>query len=204
MRGARRTSRYRSWALALPLLVAACVSGPAPRDHFYRLEVPAPRTLPEPAPLRGTVEVDRLRADALTRERTLLYRESSGDAEVRRHTYHQWIDSPTLLIQRQLVEFLRGAGAAPQVVTRETRVKPDLVIAGQLLELQQIQGGGEPHVVVGMELSLTRISDRELLVHETYREQRPTGGVEIPAAVESFGAALGAIFERFLADVEAL
>jgi ABC-type uncharacterized transport system auxiliary subunit len=200
---ARRTRRRRTWSLALPLLVAGCASGPAPRDHFYRLEIPAPQTKLEPAPLDGTVEVDRLRADALTRERTLLYRVSSGDAEVRRHTYHQWIDSPTLLIQRQLVEFLREAGAARQVVTPEMRVKPDLVIDGRLLELQQIQGGGEPHVVVGIELTLTRIDDRTLLVHETYREQRPTAGVGVSAAVDSFGAALESIFERFLADAGA-
>ncbi len=201
---ARRMRRYGSWALALPLLVAGCMSGPAPRDHYYRLEAPAPRAKLEPAPLQGTVEVDRLRADALTRERTLLYRESSGDAEVRRHTYHQWIDSPTLLIQQQLVEFLRGAGAAPRVITPELRVKPDLVVAGRLLELEQIRGGSEPRVVVRMELTLTRISDRTLLVHETYREQRSTGGVGVPAAVDAFGAALGAIFERFLADAGAL
>ncbi len=203
MQGARRMRGYRGWALALPLLIAGCMSGPAPRDHYYRLEIPAPRAKLQPAPLQGTLEVDRLRADALTRERTLLYRESSGDAEVRRHTYHQWIDSPTLLIQRQLVEFLREAGVAPRIITPEMRVKPDLVVAGRLLELAQIQGGSEPHVVVEMELTLTRLSGRVLLVHETYREQRSTGGVGVPAAVDAFGAALGAIFERFLADVGA-
>ena len=203
MRSTRSLVRTPSWLLALPLLVAGCASGPAPRDHFYRLEIPAPTAKLEPAPLHGTLEVDRLRADALTRERTLLYRESSDNPEVRRHSYHKWIDSPTLLIQRQLVEYLRGAGAATRVVTPDMRVKPDLVIAGQLLELQQIQGGSEPHVVVEMELTLTRISGRVLLVHETYREQRPTSGGGASAAVDSFGAALAAIFERFLADVGA-
>ena len=195
--------RHGSWLLGLSLLVAGCMSGPAPRDHYYRLEAPAPRAKLEPALLQGIVEVDRLRADALTRERTLLYRESSGDAEVLRHSYHRWIDSPTLLVQQQLVEFLSSAGAATRIVTPAVRVKPDLVIAGRLLELEQIRGGSEPHVVVKIQLSLTRVSDRTLLVHQTYREQRSTGGVEVSAAVDAFGASLGAIFERFLADAGA-
>ena len=82
-------------SLALLLLgTSGCISGPAPRDHVYRLEPVAPAPLREPR-LTGTLEVDRLRSDALTNERALLYRETSESTQINQYSYHQWADSPT-------------------------------------------------------------------------------------------------------------
>ena len=56
-------------------------------------------------------------------------------------------------------------------------------------------------MVVEIELVLTRRSDDELLLLETYREERTTSGPGVSEAVNAYGAATTSIFERFVADI---
>ena len=188
-------------ALAGPLLLVlgwGCVSGSAPRDHFYRLEARAPSALAAPR-LDGTVEVDRLGSDAITGERLILYRHDES-SEIDRHTYHQWTDPPPVMLQKELARFLREAGAAKRVVTPSLRITSDYAIGGRVVRLERVVGGSDGHVVVELELAVVA-RDGELLLLEAYREERPVPGRGVDAAVAAMGDALSAIFERFLADL---
>ena len=66
--------RRSGLSAALVLALAGCAAGPAPSDHFYRLEAGAPTKTFEPPPLSGTIEVRRFRADAVTAERRIVLR----------------------------------------------------------------------------------------------------------------------------------
>lgn len=195
--------RVAGW-LASGALVLACAGGPAPRDHFYRIEAPVPPPAPLAAPVfPGTVEVGRFRADALTGGLRIVQRPAPGSSELEPYAYHQWADPPTILLQTRLVDFLRATKAAPLVVTPELRARSDFAVLGRIAQLEHQTAGGAPRAVVEIELAVSRESDRALLLQRVYREEAPAAGPSLAAAVDAAGAAVNAIFTRFLADAEA-
>jgi ABC-type uncharacterized transport system auxiliary subunit len=193
--------RRAAW-LAGGALLLACAGGPAPRDHFYRIQTSAPAPLAAPV-FAGTVEVDRFRADALTGGIRIVQRQGDGASELEPYDYHQWADPPTVLLQTCLVDFLRGTRAAPLVVTPELRAHSDFAVQGRIAQLEHQTGGGAPRAVVELELSISRESDRAVLLQRVYREERPAAGPSVAEAVDAASAAVSAIFTRFLADAEA-
>jgi cholesterol transport system auxiliary component len=182
------------------VVMLGCASGPAPRDHYYRLETAAPNALAGPK-LAGTLEVGRPRAETISQGRRMLYRDASQPGEIKQHAYHHWVDPPSVMLQDQLVEYLRAAGAAENIVTPAVGVESDYLVSGRIVRLERILGGGDSRVAVELELVLTRQKDRELLLLETYREERVASGGGVAEAVTAYDQAIAAIFERFLADI---
>ncbi len=185
-------------ALAFATGLGACASGPAPRDRFFRLELPEPcASFAEPV-YPGTLVVRRPRADALTSERNLLYR--SGDSsEVGQQAYHYWSDHPTALVRETLARYLRESGVAGRVVTPELRVDPDYELSTRIVRLERILGS-PPQVAVELEVGVTRTRDREVVLLGSYRETRPASGDGVAASVDATGEALAALIDRFLRD----
>ena len=185
--------------LASTLSLGGCLGGPAPQDHFYRLELPGPTTRLDPPPLNGTLQVTRPWADALTSERQLLFRQNHGSSRLHRHAYHRWVDSPTLILQQEIARYLRRAHIAKQVVTPELRVKVDYVLNCRIAKLEQVLDDS-PRVVMELELSITHVNDRQALMLETYHEEQATESPGISASVIAYTHALTNILNRFLDD----
>ncbi len=204
-RGQRgRGSSLRVGLAAACAVLLGCAAGPAPRDHFYRLDVGAPSRTFETPPFAGTLEVRRFRADALTEGRLVVFRHANDPAEVQRHAYHRWLDSPTAMLQEQMATYLRAAHAAPLVVTPVMRVRPDYALSGRVVRFERVLGGSRPGVVVELEFTVTREADRELLLLATYREEREAEGDGVGRAALAFNRSLADILDRFLADASAL
>lgn len=180
--------------------VIGCQSGPAPVDHYYRIETSAPAALPQPV-LAGTVEVDRLRVEAVSQGRRMLYRDSGNPGEIAQHTYHHWVDPPNLMLQAELVEYLQAAGVSEKVVTPAVHVESEYRIIGRLVLLERALGSGNPRVVVELELALIRNAGNEVLLLETYREERESAGSRVVDSVAAFGDALSSIYAQFVADI---
>jgi ABC-type uncharacterized transport system auxiliary subunit len=191
----------RSLAALLALLgLVSCASGPAQRDHFYRLDVPAPaspRTVPV---LPGVVEIDRPRADHLVRERPILHSEGGNAIEVTPYVYHLWVDSPTLMVQRELARWFDVSGVASQTVLPEAGVRERWLVTGRLERFEHVVPEGVALVV--LELRLKDQKSGDLRVQRRYEARAPAGGA-IDAAIPAFGVAVGSIFEQFAADVAA-
>ena len=187
-------------ALAMTGLGLGCAAGPAPRDHFYRIEAPRPARSAESPLLAGALSVKRPRADALTDERAVLYRRDAT-SEVLQASYDFWVDPPTAMLQSEIVGWLREAAVAERVVTPALRIQATHRLAGRLLRLERVTGSGEARVVFEIELALSRGPGRELLLLETYREERPVDGGSVSGAADAFGQALGAVLERFVVDL---
>ena len=188
-------------AVAVSVILGGCLSGPAPKDRFYRLEVPDAATRLELPRLRGRLLVDSIRGDGMTRERQMLYRKADDPSQVRREGYDHWVDAPPLMVQRAVVEFLRSANAAEVVVTPEMRVDADFRLGGRVHRFERLVGGGSPHVTVELGLTLVREEDGEPLLLETYREDQGVAGGGIVDSVEAFNQALHRILERLLLDL---
>ena len=201
-------SRY-SWARmalvgGLLFSMGGCLSiDPAPPDHFYRLELAAPDLTFESPVLPGTIQVTRPSADALTGERYLLYREAGHSMQVRHHPYHQWMDSPTLIIQQETARYLRASRISEHVVTPEHRAKVDYLLSCRIAKFERVLDG-TPRVVMELEMGLTHMRNREPLLLQTYREEQPTRGEGVAASIEAYDQALGKILKRFVADASNL
>ena len=203
MRRATQIS-LRLWLLLAMLVgVAGCLGGPAPRDHVYRLQVEPPGSARSAPALPGTLEVGRIWGNALTRGRPILRSDSDSAVEVTPYDFHLWVDSPTLLVQRALTEYLRQVGLAEKVVSSDANTPANWVVTGFIERLDHITGGGAPRVLVELELSLAEADRGRLLLRRTYRAEQPSDGAGVLAAVRAFGTAVGSIFESFAADAAA-
>lgn len=185
--------------LLLAPLLTACFGAPppVPRDHYYRLLVPAPAQASSGMALGGVTIVEPLQADGLLRERPLLYSESGAAHELLQHSYHYWNDTPPRMLQEEMVGYLRRSGAAELVVTPEMRVRPDYQISGKAKRFERLVGG-QPRVVVEIELALLRLSDDALLVVDSFTAEEAADDDSIEATVLALNRATGRVFDDFL------
>lgn len=194
-----RRRRVAPFAL-LAALWLGCASSPAPRDHFYRLEVAPPAAQGAPA-LPGALEVDRPRVEAVAQGRRMLYREASRPGVIHQHSYHFWTDPPGVMVQDLLIGYLRASGVARSVVAPGVHVESDFLLKGRVVRLERQVGGGTARVVVELEFTLLGTNGRRVLLDESYREERSVASESVEAAVVASEDALGAIFGRLLADI---
>ena len=183
----------------LSLMLGSCASGPAPIDHYYRIDAGVPDA-PLATKLEGILQVDRLRTDALTGERQILYKETASASEIHQHPYQRWADPPAILIQTELISFLSAAAAADTVMLATARVKPDYLVSGRIRKFERVL---EPKVraVVEIQLIVTSTAGDEILVNHSYREERAAANSRVAASAVAFSEAVHAIFEQFLADL---
>jgi ABC-type uncharacterized transport system auxiliary subunit len=183
------------------LMLGGCASGPAPIDHYYRIDAGVPDA-PAAKKLEGNLQVDRLRADALTGKRQLLYKETADSSKVHPHPYHRWSDPPKILLQTELVSFLSAAAAADSVISATARLKPDYIVSGRIREFERVL---DPRVFVIAEIQLaaTSTGTGEILVNRIYREERDAADTTVEASVSALNEAVHSIFEQFLADLTA-
>lgn len=190
----------RSWAaLLVGLALTACASGPAPRDHFYRIQ-PGPAA-PVGAPLPGTLEVERFSSSDTLRERGIL-RTTPGSPSVTPYSYHRWVDSPTLLLQRALAGYLRDARIAEQVVTADAGADANWQVSGHVDRLDHVVGSNSS-VSIKIELRARRTDAATLLVQERYAAEQPADDSTPEAAARAFSVAVGEIFAAFARDLHA-
>lgn len=193
-----RSARLSTVLLGTALL-AGCSQAPVPQDQFYRLEMAKPAA-PSAVSRRGTIEVARFVADGVTARRAIVFSQSDRPNQLQPHHYHFWTEPPPILLQNQLVTYLRAAKSAERVVTPALRVEPEFIVAGSIRQFEQVRGnpGG---VVVELELSLKERRTERLLHHETYRVEAPTTNPSPPAAAAALSRSISEIFSQFAADI---
>lgn len=200
-RPAPAAMRWLPVALGGLALLAACFGGAAPRDHFYRPASPQPSTALAKPVLPGTLEVERLRSDALTRERSILHVDSASSVQVDPYPYHLWIDTPTVMIQRDLAEFLRLSDVAERVVLPEMNVREDFVLGGWIERMVHVTSSDT--ALLEIEFALSRARGGGQILQRRYRVEKPVGGRGTEAVVAAFGAGMHEIFEKLVADIAA-
>jgi ABC-type uncharacterized transport system auxiliary subunit len=188
-------------AVVMMLILGGCLSGPAPPDRFYRLEVPDAAARLELPRLRGRLLVASLRGDGMTRGRRMLYRSASDPSQVKREGYDNWVDAPPVMVQRAVVEFLRSANAAEVVITPEMRLDADFRLGGRVHRFERLVGQGSSRVTIELDFTLVRAEDREHLLLETYREHEEVAGSGVGDSVAAFSRALHRILERLVSDL---
>jgi ABC-type uncharacterized transport system auxiliary subunit len=192
------TSLPRLFAFALLVGLAACSSAPVPTDTFYRLEPRAAPTARAGGPLKGVAEVTPLRGEGVINERAILYR--AGTSQLRQYSYHFWADTPSAMLQRNLIDALRAAKAFERVVAPELRLNRDYEISGTIRKLEHDVTSGS-RAVMEVELAVRRISGNQVMLMKSYTAELSTSDDEVAAAVDGFAGALAQIIAAFIADL---
>lgn len=190
-----------SLLLVLVQLVA-CSGRTVPTDRYYRLPRPNVSLPGTPLLNHGIIVVRRFSADGLHAGRAMLYLEEGSPLILHRYHYHLWSDNPPKLVQHQLAAFLRGARAAPMVLT-DPSVPADLTISGKIHRFEQQRRKRGATAVLALELRLDKQGQSRPLFMAVYEDQIEVGSNGVKDAVDAFGLGLSAIFERFLEDVRA-
>jgi ABC-type uncharacterized transport system auxiliary subunit len=188
----------RLFAIGVVVGLAACSSAPVPTDTFYRLEA---RSAPPPragGPVKGVAEVTPLRGEGVVNERAILYR--AGSSQLRQYSYHFWADTPSAMLQRDLIDALRDAKAFERVVTPELRLNRDYEISGIIRKLEHDVTSGS-RAVMEIELAVRKIGGNQVLLMKSYSAELSASDDEVGAAVDGFAGALGQIIAAFIADL---
>lgn len=188
-------------ALSMAGLLAACAGQEPPPDHFYRLDVPAATERFARPLYSGIVEVAPLIADGLVSDRAVVYLYADEPNEVRQYTYRFWNTPPAVLVQEQLIRFLRGANVADRVVSTDLRLPADLSIEGRVRRFEQVFTGKDVRVVIELELAVIRGKDQGLMLLKDYRVEPLAQDDTLPAAATAASEGLSDIFTRLLADL---
>lgn len=183
------------------LLLGGCLNSapPVPRDHYYRVLVPAPARSDGPI-LEGVLAIAPLEADGLLRERPLIYSASGESFVMQQHDYHYWTDPPPRMLQIQLIDYLRQSGLAATVITPDLRIRADYELSGRIKRLDRLLGGGPPRVVAELELALVDSTSKRLILVRSYDAQVRSADESVAASITALNTALARIFESFLTD----
>ncbi|HAQ00700.1 MAG TPA: ABC transporter [Rhodospirillum rubrum] len=196
-----RISRPLAALFAAGVLLAGCTAAPpAPTDTFYRLDA-AEGVMPvlgQPQP--RVVEVTRFLAAGVLADRPVAH--TSTGRVLEQYAYDFWIETPPVLLQQQLVEYLRAANVFTQVVTPELRARTDLTIRGRILRFEHLlPPSGAAGVAVSIELSLIDTATDDVKLLGTYVETVPADNTSVLAATSAMRQAVARIYARFVADI---
>jgi len=195
-------SVMRGLGLCAILLLSGCAATQTvPEDHFYRLsELPAARYSTPPIP--GVLKVERVRAAGIFQERALLFSHTATPQLVERYHYHFWVDTPGVLIRRQLIDYLRRRGIAQLVVGDEPAGQGPMRLQLQLDDLERIvDADGSIRVRVSLETVVTRGSGGRPLMIRRYQRVARVAGRSIPASIRAMDQALGEIYRELARDL---
>lgn len=189
-----------AWAL-LAAGLAACAQPETPEDRYYRLDVAQPSRALEKPVVAGTLQVDRFAVDGLVGQSQIVYVADGKGHELQTYHYHYWTEPPAILLQDQLIAYLRAAHVADHVVTPEMRVQVDYVLTGKVKRMEQV-AGAKPKAVVELEMGLRRVSDGKLMYLATERAEAPAASETVSDGVAAANAALAEIYARVVAGLQ--
>lgn len=175
--------------LASLWLLAACGTvAPVPHDTFYRLAEVHEVTKVERS-LPGVLKVDRVEADGVVAEGSMLYAPNGSEFELRQAAYDFWSEPPALMVEQRLVSYLREAGVAKQVLSHQLRGRSDYLLAVRLTKFEQaLKPAGE--IRLSISVSLETEPDGDLIWVDQWHFVEKTGDDTLPAAVQAFDKAL--------------
>ncbi len=187
--------------LAGLLLLAGCGQTRIPQDHYYRLSLAAPARIAEPV-LSGTLVVKRFDADGLLQGRSIIHSRATTPLEAEAYHYHHWTDIPPVMLQQQLVAYLRNAGIAGLVAGDDADIRPDYLVTGNIRRFERVVDGSA-RGAIELELGLIRAASGRILFSHTYRREMRASGASVMETVVALNKGLTEIYAEFLHDIMA-
>lgn len=191
----------RTPAVALALLLGACVSAPLPNDVYYRLQAGAAAQRFETPRVDGMIVVERPRAPAVYATRDIAWSDDPQALQLSHYHYHHWADPPAQLLQQALVDYLRSANFASSIALEAGRLAPVYRISGGIRRFERVRSDAGWAVAVMLDLRADPAAGERPVLLKQYESSVAAKDDSIEATVQAFSDATGAVFGRFLADL---
>ncbi len=186
---------------AATMLLACAAQEPVPENNFYRLQLDAPQQSAA-ATLAGTLAIGPLQGNGLVGGRAMIYSEASQPLQLRQYHYHNWIEAPPRLLQEHLLVFLRAAGVAKRVISTDTGVHAEYLVSGKIRKLLESRSSNGASVTVGLELSLIRTRDMQIVLLKDYEQTEVVSKENtMHDVVTAYGLAVSKLYKDFLHDL---
>ena len=184
-------------------LLAACAGAPGmPETTYYRLPAPTGAVTPLEKPAVALpIVVEVLSADGLYSDQALIYALDAEADQLRAYHYQLWIDPPTRLLQRRLIETLRTTRVSRVVTDRLPTQMETLRVQGRIARLERVPTANGWDVVVALVLRAESSNGGRPWVIGEYQQRIGAEGTRMVDSVQAFGQALDRIGAEFLADL---
>jgi ABC-type uncharacterized transport system auxiliary subunit len=192
------TASQRLLLIAVCVCLSACgsLSSP-PRDRFYRLQPMAPSSLAEQAhPV--ALHIPAFEASGLHSERSLVY-VHADETTLDQYGYHFWIDSPRLLLQSALADFLRDRLDMRIVMQPAANAR---VLRGRIIRFERQARPSAPHVAtVALHFEAFDGASRLPVLSRGYSEVEELADDSVESYAAATNRAVRKAFERLATDL---
>ena len=183
------------------LLAVSC--GSIPPTNFYSLRVPAPPVAQAPRS-KAVLGIERFGAtEALRNDRLVYY---SSPTQLGFYDYHRWVADPATMLRDDIARRIQQAGLFADVQLLPARGAVDYYLRGRVLNFEEVDYEGAVSGRVGLELTLVRGSDRQVVWTGSKQVKTAAAGQGHAAVVEALNAAsdqvLGELVPQLLAKAE--
>ena len=187
----RAGGKFAALLVAMALM-AGC--GSVPKTHYYTLQVPAAPSPSDPK-TDYILGVEHFRAPQMLRDDRVAYYQTS--TEVNFYQYHRWGADPATMLSEFTAQWLDSTGAFAQVRLLPTRQRVDYMLAGRILNFEEVDEGG-PRARVGLELTLVRTSDHKVVWSSEQRVEAPIQGAGVEGVASTLNAASAQMLRQMI------
>jgi ABC-type uncharacterized transport system auxiliary subunit len=142
-------------------------------------------------------------AEILRNDRLVYY---SSPTQVGLYDYHRWISDPSTMLRDDIAQRIRQAALFADVQLLPARAESNYFLRGRVLNFEEVDYEGPVTGRVGLDLSLVRVSDRQVIWSGTKVVKVAAAGQGHAAVVEAMNAAseqvLGELVPQLLARAE--
>jgi ABC-type uncharacterized transport system auxiliary subunit len=195
--------RFLGTTLCLGVLLAAVSCGSIPPTNFYALRVPPAPAPPAPR-TQAVLGIERLGAPEVLRHDRLVYYSSAN--QVGFYDYHRWVADPASMLREDLARRIRAGGLFADVQLLPARAESNYFLRGRVLHFEEVDYEGGPSGRAGLELTLVRASDRQVVWSGSKLAKTAAAGQGHAGVVEALNAAtdqvLGELVPQLLTRAE--
>ena len=182
------------------LLVAGCAKVRYPNYYTLVLAPPPLSHQGNEGRTLGSLAVRDFETPAYLRQGRIVYRKSP--TEVGFYAYHIWVTDPATIITTAIIGTLRSSGLFSQVDSDASHTKPEFLLRGQLMRLDEIDYGGSVRVEVKLSAQLINLRTRSTIWSEQEAETARVDKATVNSVVIEMSDALQKCIDRLLADMQ--
>jgi cholesterol transport system auxiliary component len=182
-------------------LLAACAGAPVPDVAYYRMPMPAIGSPSDDKFFPIPIVVDSLNADGVYNDQAILYT-MRPEGSVKAYHYQLWEEPPGQLLQRRLVDTLRGRNAAKLVTDRLPPSIDSLRISGRIERFERVKDGDGWLARVRVELRVERGTQQAPLLLSEYGADVPATSDSIQSTIRAFAAAIDLSYAAFWTELQ--
>lgn len=193
--------KYRHYLLLAVFLIitTGCSFFSSPeKKHYYQLYYNVGTQPTEP--LDAVVRIKPFDIDKVYKKFNIVYRKSQY--ELFYYNTHFWATRPEIMITDVISNHVVNKGLFKEVITRLDK-KPDYIITGRILSIDEIDSGDRWFARVGLTLSFIDFNTNQVYVEKTFEKRKEVFNKKPSYVVRAMSELLEEGVDEFLTEVEA-